>query len=61
MAPLVEYASYEEDENLQDLWAKLIENILSLPASVILQQTAIEVLNKVSNEEVKKNTWLYIW
>ena len=56
MAPLVEYASYEEDENLQDLWAKLIENILSLPASVILQQTAIEVLNKVSNEEVKKNT-----
>ncbi|MHB1106148.1 MAG: Abi-alpha family protein [Lutibacter sp.] len=53
LAPLVEFASYEEDENLQDLWAKLIKNILSRPTSVVLQQNAIEVLNKVSNEEVK--------
>lgn len=53
LAPLVEYSSYEEDENLQELWAKLIKNILSRPTSVILQQNAIEVLNKVSNDEVK--------
>ena len=53
LAPLVELASYEEDENLQDLWAKLIKNILSRPTSVVLQQNAIEVLNKVSNEDVK--------
>jgi AraC-like DNA-binding protein len=53
LAPLVEFASYEEDENLQELWAKLIKNILSRPTSVVLQQNAIEVLNKVSNEEVK--------
>ena len=59
LAPLVEYSSYEEDENLQDLWAKLIKNILSRPASVILQQNAIEVLNKVSNEEVKILDYVY--
>jgi hypothetical protein len=52
LAPLVEFASYEEDENLQELWAKLIKNILSRPTSVVLQQNAIEVLNRVSNEEV---------
>lgn len=59
LAPLVEYASYEEDENLQELWAKLITNILSRPASVILQQNAIEVLNKVSNTEVKILDYLF--
>lgn len=53
LAPLVEFASYEEDHNLQNLWANLIKNILSRPTAVILQQNAIQVLNKVSNDEVK--------
>lgn len=53
LAPLVEYCSYEEDEDLQELWAKLIKNVLSRPTPLILQQNAMEVLNKVSNEEVK--------
>lgn len=53
LAPLVDYCSYEEDENLQNLWANLIKNVLSRPTSIILQQNAIEVLNKVSNDEVK--------
>jgi hypothetical protein len=59
LAPLVEFSSYEEDENLQELWAKLITNILSRPTSVILQQNAIEVLNKVSNEEVRILNYIF--
>jgi hypothetical protein len=53
LAPLIEFSSYEEDESLQELWAKLINNVLSRPTPIILQQNAIEVLKKVSNEEVK--------
>lgn len=53
LAPLIEFASYEEDENLQELWANLIKNILTKPSSVVLQQNAIEVLNKISNDEVR--------
>jgi hypothetical protein len=51
LAPLVEFASYEEEESLQERWAKLIKNILSRPTSVVLQQNAIGVLNKISNDE----------
>lgn len=51
LAPLVEFSSYEEDENLQEMWAKLIKNILSRPFPTVLQQNAISVLNKISNEE----------
>jgi len=51
LAPLVEFSSYEEDENLQERWAKLIANILSRPSSIVIQQNAIEILNRISNEE----------
>lgn len=53
LAPLIEFSSYEEEEELQDRWAKLIKNILSRPLSVVLQQNSIEILNKISNEEAK--------
>lgn len=53
LAPLIELSSLEEDENLQDKWAKLIKNIVLQPASIVLQKNAIEVLNKISNEEAK--------
>lgn len=52
LAPLIEYSSYEEDEKLQDKWAKLIKNILIQPTSTLCQQNAIQILNKISNEEV---------
>lgn len=59
LAPLLEFASYEEDEDLQNLWSKLIENILSRPTSLLLQQNSVEILNKVSNEEVKILNHIY--
>ena len=52
LAPLIEFASYEEDENLQELWSKLVKNILIKPTHIVLQQNAFEVLNKVSNDKV---------
>ncbi|MDQ6530297.1 Abi-alpha family protein [Flavobacterium sp. LHD-85] len=53
LAPMLEFSSYEEDKNLQELWAKLITNILSKPTSILLQQNSIEILNKISNVEAK--------
>lgn len=52
LAPLLQYCSLEENDDLQDKWAKLIANILSRPTSMVLQQNAIGILNKISNEEV---------
>lgn len=53
LAPMLEFSSYEEDTNLQELWAKLITNILSKPTSTLVQQNSIEILNKISNDEAK--------
>jgi hypothetical protein len=53
LAPMLEFSSYEEDKNLQELWANLITNILSKPTSTLLQQNSIEILNKISNDEAK--------
>lgn len=59
LAPLIEFSSYEEDENLQEMWAKLIKNILSKPFPIILQQDAISVLNKISNDEARILNYVY--
>lgn len=59
LAPLVEFSSYEEDENLQQLWAKLIKNIIVKPTPIALQQNCIEILNKISNEEAELLSYLF--
>jgi len=51
LAPMLEFSSYEEEENLQELWAKLIKNILLKPTSILMQQNAVGILNKISNQE----------
>ena len=60
LAPLVEFSSYEEDETLQELWAKMIKNTLSRPFSTVLLQNAIEILKRVSNEEVELLNYVYL-
>ena len=52
LAPLLQNCSLEENEDLQDLWSKLITNVLSRPTPIVLQQNAISILNKISNQEV---------
>ncbi|MVM36494.1 hypothetical protein GO730_00540 [Spirosoma sp. HMF3257] len=59
LAPLIENASYEEEELLQERWAKLIKNILIKPISLIQQQNAVEILNKISNEEAVLLEYIY--
>lgn len=59
VAPMIEFSSYEEDANLQKLWSNLIANILTKPFPVVLQQNALEVLNKISNDEVKVLNYIY--
>lgn len=51
LAPLIEFSSYEEEEKLQDKWAKLTTHILSGNGDVVFQQNCINILNKLSSEE----------
>lgn len=43
----------EEDEDLQLKWSHLIANIVTKDLSMSLQQNAIDILSKISNEEAK--------
>ncbi|PJJ58597.1 Abi-alpha family protein [Hymenobacter chitinivorans] len=53
LSPLLEYSSLEEEESLQERWSKLIKNILLRPLPVVSQQNAVEILNKISNDEAE--------
>lgn len=51
LAPLIEYSSYEEEENLQDKWSQLTAHILEGSVDIVFQQNCISILNKLSTEE----------
>lgn len=51
LAPMIEQSSLEEDETLQDKWAKLIANTLSEDRQVRLEQNCINILGQISPEE----------
>lgn len=53
LAPLIEYSSLEEEENLQDKWSNLITHILAGDKEVVFHQNCITILNKISSEEAK--------
>lgn len=53
LAPLIEYSSLEEEENLQDKWSNLIAHILGGDKEVVFQQNCITILNRLSAEEAK--------
>ena len=53
LAPLIEYSSYEEEENLQDKWSNLTTHILEDNEDVLFQQNCISILNRISTEEAK--------
>lgn len=60
LAPMIEYSSYEEEENLQDMWAKLVAYTLSGNQDTVFQQNCISILNKLSNDEAQLMERLYI-
>lgn len=53
LAPLIEYSSLEEEENLQDKWSNLISHILGGDKEVVFHQNCITILNRISSEEAK--------
>lgn len=53
LAPLIEYSSLEEEENLQEKWANLIAHIVEDGNQVVFYQNCISILNKISSEEGK--------
>ncbi len=59
LAPLIEYSSYEEEENLQEKWSYLTAHILEDNSDVIFQQNCITILNRLSNEDAKLIDNLY--
>lgn len=51
--PLLEAASLEDDDDLQDLWAKLIVNSAIETSGVIINRTFIDILERLSPMEAK--------
>lgn len=52
LVPMLENSSLEEDEDLQERWANLIANIVTIDGRTLLKQNCIDILRKVSNDEV---------
>lgn len=50
--PLLEYASLEEDDKLQDIWAQLLVNGTCASTGIILERSFIEVLSQISSLEI---------
>lgn len=51
--PLVEAATLEEDDYIQDLWAKLLVNFTNKESDVKVSRTYIDILEKLSPLEAK--------
>lgn len=46
--PLLEYATLEEDDNLQDMWARLIVNGTNEATGISIERSFIEILAQIS-------------
>ncbi|MDS1873218.1 Abi-alpha family protein [Vibrio vulnificus] len=51
--PLLEYATLEEDDNLQDMWAQLLVNGTRSCSGVSLERAFIEILSQLSTLEAQ--------
>ncbi|MBX7156608.1 MAG: Abi-alpha family protein [Bacteriodetes bacterium] len=57
--PLLENASLENDQDLQELWANLLSNIVQVNAPDLIQNSAIKILKSITNDEVRILKYLY--
>lgn len=53
LVPLISQSSCEEDETLQDKWARLISHILTEETDIIFSQNCISILNRISSDDAK--------
>ena len=51
--PFLEYATLEEDDYLQDMWARLLVNGTSSSTSITLERSFIEVLSQLTHLEAE--------
>jgi hypothetical protein len=57
--PLLEGASFEEDENLHDMWAALLANAASPGHAEKVRPAFISVLKQMSPDEARVLKWLH--
>ena len=58
--PLLEYATLEEDDNLQDMWARLIVNGTVKSTGINIERSYIEILGQLSTLEAQILQAIYI-
>ncbi|TQV65819.1 DUF4393 domain-containing protein [Exilibacterium tricleocarpae] len=51
--PLLEYATLEEDDDLQDLWAYLLVNGSNISTGINIERSFIEILSQISSLEAR--------
>jgi hypothetical protein len=51
--PLLEYATLEEDDNLQDMWARLLVNGTNESTGINIERSFIEILSQISSLEAQ--------
>ncbi|MGJ0486129.1 MAG: Abi-alpha family protein [Methylomicrobium sp.] len=51
--PLLEYATLEEDDNLQDMWARLLVNGTNEATGINIERSFIEILGQISSLEAQ--------
>ncbi|WP_209405563.1 Abi-alpha family protein [Pseudozobellia sp. WGM2] len=52
LVPLIDLSSLEEDEKIQSKWANMIANLASYNSEALFNKNCIELLNKLSPEEI---------
>jgi hypothetical protein len=62
LVPLIEGASLEEDETIQDLWAALLANAVQDGAKIVLHSACIQILRNISPLEAQVMLRFYdVW
>lgn len=57
--PLLQYATIEEDNDLQDMWARLLVNGTSTSSGLSIERSFVEILGQISPLEAKILTAIY--
>src|ERR1035438_5844869 len=57
--PLLEGASFEEDENLHDMWAALLANATSPLSAQIVRPGFIAIWKEMAPDEAGLLNWMY--
>jgi len=57
--PLLEYASVEDNENLQDMWANLLVNLANVDSKISIEISYVEILKSLSSLDAQIMQTIY--